>query len=143
MTPPSGARCDDAAMTGERDLPTLLAALDPVIAHSEVVVVEQSGRPSRPLGPGVLAMVCEDGATTLVMPPAEADRRGLAYDCVFSWITLRVHSSLEAVGLTAAVSGALARSGIACNVLAGARHDHLLVPLERAADAMRVLRDRR
>jgi uncharacterized protein len=51
-----------------------------------------------------------------------------------AWLTLSVHSDLQAVGLTAAVAAALARAGVACNVIAAAHHDHLFVPLE-AADA--------
>ncbi len=58
---------------------------------------------------------------------------------MFAWITLTVHSSLEAVGLTAAVANTLASAGIACNVLAGFHHDHLLVPIDRVDDAMAAL----
>jgi hypothetical protein len=56
------------------------------------------------------------------------------------WITLTVHSALDGVGLTAAVSGALAGAGIACNMVAAHRHDHLFVPAGDAERAMRVLR---
>ena len=68
------------------------------------------------------------------------DAEGLAYDAVFGWITLEVHSSLEAVGLTAAVSTTLAQAGISCNMLAGYFHDHLLVPVDRLDDALSLLR---
>lgn len=57
-----------------------------------------------------------------------------------AWITLTVHSDLSAVGLTAAVAGALAQANISCNVIAGAYHDHLFVPFESAAQAMEILR---
>ncbi len=57
-----------------------------------------------------------------------------------AWITLRVDSTLEQVGLTALFSRALADTGISCNVLAGLRHDHLLVPADRADEALEVLR---
>ena len=69
----------------------------------------------------------------------DADAAGLAYDAVFGWITLQAHTSLEAVGLTAAVSTALARVGLSCNVLAGYYHDHLLVPADHVDEAVEVL----
>ena len=55
------------------------------------------------------------------------------------WIVLRVNSALEGVGLTAAVSSALAEAGIACNVVAAARHDHVFVPEDRAEVALALL----
>ena len=63
----------------------------------------------------------------------------LPYDFVAAWVTLEVHSELEAVGLTAAVSRALTQARISCNVLAGFHHDHLLVPVGDAARALEVL----
>jgi hypothetical protein len=54
---------------------------------------------------------------------------------------LQVHSDLEAIGLTAAFSAALTREGIIANVVAGYFHDHLFVPEDRRADAMRGLRN--
>jgi uncharacterized protein len=56
-----------------------------------------------------------------------------------AWITLTVPSALHDVGLTAAVSAALAAEGISCNMVAGHHHDHLFVPRDRAEDAMQVL----
>jgi hypothetical protein len=56
-----------------------------------------------------------------------------------AWITLTVHSDLSAIGLTAAVSAALTDAGISCNVVAGAHHDHLFVPIDKADAAMRTL----
>ena len=58
----------------------------------------------------------------------------------FARITLMVHSALEGVGLTAAVSAALAGAGIACNVVAGYHHDHIFVPWERREEALDILR---
>jgi len=63
----------------------------------------------------------------------------LAYEFVAAWITLQVHSALEAVALTAAISHALTEAGVSANVVAGYTHDHVFVPLERADDAMRAL----
>lgn len=57
-------------------------------------------------------------------------------------VTLTVHSSLEAVGLTADFSHALTKAGISANVVAANYHDHILVPAadaERAVEALRQL----
>ena len=66
---------------------------------------------------------------------------GLTYDYVAAWITLQVHSALDAVGLTSAVSRVLAEAGLSCNVIAGYHHDHLLVSAERGHEAVALLRD--
>ena len=54
-------------------------------------------------------------------------------------ITLAVHSSLDAVGLTAAVAGVLAERGISANMVAAFHHDHLFVPWSRRAEALAAL----
>ena len=76
---------------------------------------------------------------TLVLPKAAAESLGLQSSATFRQITLTVQSSLEAVGLTAAVSSALARAGIACNIVAAYHHDHLFVPEASAHKALEVL----
>ena len=85
------------------------------------------------------AVVTEGDSTTLVLEVEAAERAGLPVTIEMAWLTLQVHSSLEAVGLTAAVSARLAARGIACNVIAGYHHDHLLVPIARADDAIAAL----
>jgi hypothetical protein len=123
-------------MTGERDLGRLLAGLSPERRHGEVVIVavpDAAGLPA-------LATVTEEDAITVVLRREDADRLGLGYDWVAAWVTLTVHSSWEAVGMTAAVAQALADVGIPCNVLAGFRHDHLLIPIEQADAAIAALR---
>ena len=93
--------------------------------------------------PGLLAaahaMVTEGGVTGLVIPVEVARRAGLPVVVELAWLSLTVQSSLEAVGLTAAISARLADQQISCNVLAGYRHDHLLVPLDRSAEAIETL----
>ena len=54
-------------------------------------------------------------------------------------ITLGIQSSLEAVGLTARVSAALAARGIGANIVAAFHHDHVFVPWDRRDDALAVL----
>lgn len=83
---------------------------------------------------------CQEGNTaTLVVPLARAEAHHVAYTGPFRCITLQVHSSLHAVGLTAAVADQLTASGISANVIAGYQHDHIYVPAARAAEALAAL----
>ncbi len=82
----------------------------------------------------------EDEGVSMIMSVANAESHGFATDQRMCCITLKVFSSLEGVGLTAGVSGALAAEGIACNAVAAFHHDHLFVPEERAQDAMGILK---
>ena len=127
-----------SARDGERDLNALLASLEPELRPGTFVSAVVSDQAQlEALAPE--ATVREDEGLTVVVPRDRADALGLDYDYVAGWITLRVHSALDAVGLTAAVSTALADAGLSCNVIAGYHHDHLLVPADRAADALDVL----
>jgi hypothetical protein len=120
---------------GEADLDRLLAALNPILQPGEYVFVTVSSARGLP----ALATVSEPEGLSVVLRRADADDRALAYRFVAAWIRLDVHSALHAVGLTAAVSGRLAAAGISCNVIAGHHHDHLLVPWERATEALTLL----
>jgi hypothetical protein len=84
--------------------------------------------------------VREAEGLTLVVPEQQAIDAGLPVLFRAAWIMLTVHSDLQAVGLTAAFSGALGQAGISCNVVAGAHHDHLFVPVEQAQQSLSVLR---
>lgn len=85
------------------------------------------------------ATVCEAEGLTLVLVKQVADQAGFEYESTFRCITLDVHSSLEAVGLTAAVSGALTEHQISANIIAGFFHDHIFVPSESANNALSLL----
>ena len=126
-------------MAAEKDLQVLLAGMQAEQRPGEFVYCTGAeagaGQPSR-----AEATIREAEGLTAVLRREDADAQGLGYDFVAAWITLRVHSALAAVGLTAAVSNALADAGISCNMLAGFYHDHLLVPAARAQDALAVLR---
>ncbi len=87
-----------------------------------------------------IASFRETEGLTLVLDRLVADKKGFPYCGVFNLITLKVHSSLQAVGLTAAVSSALAQEGISANVIAAYYHDHIFVPTEHAKRACRVLK---
>ncbi|MFG3437441.1 ACT domain-containing protein [Nonomuraea sp. NPDC047897] len=126
-------------MAGESDLRKLLGGMRPALNTGRYVFTTAGdGVPS---GVTPVVTVAEEEGLTLVVRQEEADAAGLAYDYVACWITLRVHSALAAVGLTAAVARALAEAGVSCNVVAGLRHDHLFVPYESAVLAVEVLQD--
>ncbi|MER7661657.1 MULTISPECIES: ACT domain-containing protein [unclassified Streptomyces] len=124
-------------MSGERDLRKLLSGMRPELNPGRFVFTSVDG--VVPGGVDPVVTVTEPEGLTLVLPVEEADAAGLAYDYVAGWITLRVHSALDAVGLTAAVAGELADAGLSCNVVAGFHHDHLFVAHERAVEALGLL----
>jgi len=92
-------------------------------------------------GIDVVAMVREPEGVSAVVLESDAIALGLSVMFRAAWITLTVQSDLQAVGLTAAFSKALAAAGIGCNVVAGAWHDHIFVPADRGEDAVVVLRN--
>jgi hypothetical protein len=87
----------------------------------------------------VILVFKEQEGTTVVIKKELADILKLDYSFIASWITLTVHSSLEAVRLTAAFSNALSKKGISCNVVAAFYHDHIFVDHNDAIKAMEVL----
>ncbi|MFJ1601235.1 ACT domain-containing protein [Streptomyces sp. NPDC088261] len=134
-------------MSGEKDLRVLLSGMRPELNPGRYVFTTVGGPAGAdgpagiPAGVTPVVTVAEREGLTLVARLEEADAAGLPYDYVAGWITLRVHSALEAVGLTAAVAQELASAGVSCNVVAGFHHDHLFVPYERAAEAVALLED--
>jgi hypothetical protein len=125
-------------MTGEKDLDKLIETINPKLQPGEYVfcTVEEIGMV--PPADSILIFRENEGITVIVRKEI-ADKLGLNYSFVAAWITLTVHSSLEAVGLTAAFSKALAENGVSCNVVAAFYHDHLLVRQRDAAKAMEIL----
>jgi hypothetical protein len=88
-----------------------------------------------------VATFAEAAGLTLVLSAATADSAGMHYDEQFRQITLTVHSSLQAVGLTAAVSTKLTEKGISANVIAAYYHDHIFVPVAQAEQALLALQE--
>lgn len=122
-------------MAGETDLRKLLGGMRPQLNPGAYVFTTVPGS-TPPSGVSPIVTVAEGEGLTLVLRRDEADLAGLAYDFVAGWITLLVHSALEAVGLTAAIAEELARAGLSCNVVAGFYHDHLFVPYDRVGEAV-------
>ena len=127
-------------MTGtSRDVRALLRGCDPVL-HEGAFVFTTVPHGTGVAGLDVVATMREAEATTVVLPEARAAAAGLPAMFRAAWITLTVPSDLHVVGFTAAVAAALAEVGVACNVIAGAHHDHLFVPWATADVAMARLR---
>lgn len=127
-------------MSGITDLATLLGAMRPMLSDGEFVFCTL---PGARYGAGAeyepVACFAEAEGLTLVLARERAGAAQLPYVGVFRMLTLRVHSGLEAVGLTAAVAGCLAARGISANVLAAYYHDHVFIPAARAEEALEAL----
>jgi len=129
-------------MPGEKDLKKLISSLSPHLRDDDFVFCTVKGAgygDFAELSP--IASFCEDEGLTLVVTKEKADSAGFTHQSTFKCITLRVHSSLEAVGLTAAVASKLAEKGISANVIAAYYHDHIFVPAEKADAALSALKE--
>ena len=127
-------------MAGEKDINVLLKTMMPVHNTGDFVfctVPEISAINIQ----DVLLLFKEHEGITIVIQKEVADKLQLNYSFIASWITLTVHSSLEAVGLTAAFSQALSNAGISCNVVAAYYHDHIFVDKKDTEKAMQVLKE--
>ena len=125
-------------MTGTTELRALLKSLSPTIAEEDYVFVTVGDR-SQLNGLDAICVFREREGITAICGRVHAERAALVYDGTFRQITLAVHSSLQAVGLLAAVSAALAEAGIPCNAVSAFYHDHIFVPADLAARALDVL----
>lgn len=133
------------------DLQTLIHQMSPSLdEHSYVFCTFPEGKSSSPPsfakttmpdfeGQLPFAMIQEAEGLTCIFTQEAATALGLDGEPDFRRITLMVHSSLTAVGLTAAVSTALAQQGISANVVAAFHHDHIFVPSAQADTAMSIL----
>jgi hypothetical protein len=112
---------------GETDLQRLLAGLAPAVDARRFTFTLASGAM---LDSNAFALIREEEATTLVKVDPEGD---------WARITLKIHSSLSSVGLTAAVAASLADRRIPSNVIAATFHDHLFVPWNLRDEALGAL----
>ncbi len=118
---------NEIGSTGESDLLTLIAQMSPSLDDQIWAFVSVDEVSSEYLAEHVLATFRETEGTTLIVPWERAEEFDVSSEPM-ARITLNIHSSLEAVGLTAAVSQALASEAISANVVAGFYHDHIFVP---------------
>lgn len=127
-------------MAGEKNLHILLKNMKPILNEGEYVFCTVSN--IRQINhEDIILFFKEKEGYTLILHKKVADDLQLSYTFVAAWITLTVHSALEAVGLTAAFSNALAQANISCNVVAGYFHDHIFVATNDAPKALQILAD--
>lgn len=93
-------------MAGEKDLNILLKSMRPKLNDGEYVFCLVSDLTT--INPNeIILFFKEQEGNSIIIKKELADTLNLAYSFISSWITLTVHSSLEAVGWTAAFSKAL------------------------------------
>lgn len=126
--------------TDTSNLAVLLRSMEPEL-HDGVYTYCVVPRDADISAMSPVATVSESEGLTLVLPEEQAVTAGFPVLFRAAWITLTVHTDLQAVGLTAAFAAALDRAGISCNVVAGAFHDHIFVPVARAQQALAALKD--
>jgi hypothetical protein len=125
-------------MKGEKDLNTLLRTMKPKHNIGDYVFCVVNDLTRINIDDVVLIFKEQEG-NTIIIKKELADDLKLNYSFISGWITLTVHSSLEAVGLTAAFSKVLSEAGISCNVVAAFYHDHIFVAKEDTEKAIEVL----
>ncbi len=127
-------------MAGVSDTEAMIAGMDPALGTTDYVFcTAPPGERVEAALSHAIAVFREEEGVSLVLPATAAARLGFPASPPMRCITLTVRSSLEGVGLTAAVAGALASAGIACNVIAAFHHDHLFVPARDAGRALAAL----
>ncbi len=129
-------------MTGETSLSKLLSSLAPQLRDEEYIFCTVgNGRYGDHPELEPIASFMEAEGLTLVIPKHRADENGILYEGVFRCITLAVHSSLAAVGLTAVIATKLTEYNISANVIAAFYHDHVFIQANHVEEALVALEE--
>jgi hypothetical protein len=115
--------------------------MQPILRQGEYVFCSISHQENHYSNLDPVCLFREDEGLTLILDREQADAVSLSYTSVFRMITLSIHSSLEAVGFLAAITGKLADHNISVNPISAYYHDHLFVPAVRAQEAMELLQE--
>ena len=125
-------------MKGETNLTKLIQNMNPILNDGDYVFCTILDLSNIRIDL-VIGTFREIEGWTIILSKMEADKLNLSYDYIAAWITLEIHSALDAVGLTAAFAGALGKNGISANVVAGYYHDHIFVAKKDKWKALEVL----
>jgi hypothetical protein len=126
---------------GENNLAKLLRNMKPEMHDGVFVFCSIPAGEEIPAAIKPILVFREREGATLVVRREEAEQAGITGQFASRLITLTVHSSLEAIGFLAAITGRLAEAGISVNAVSAYFHDHLFVPEHRADEALRLLRE--
>ena len=124
--------------SGETNLSQILKTLSPELNPGEYIF-HSTNDPDQFDQKDIIGLFKEKEGFTVIILKKLADEKKIPYQFIASWITLNVHSSLDAVGLTAAFSDALTKENISANVVAGYYHDHIFVAKKDSNKAMKAL----
>lgn len=121
-------------------LSEVVASLDPILNKGIYVYCCQKDETFLPIDK-IIGLFKEAEGNTLILSKKTADQYHLPYTYIAAWITLKVHSDLDLVGLTALFAEALAEQQISCNVIAGFHHDHIFVDYDQRDRALLTLKN--
>jgi len=128
-------------MSGIIEIDELLKSMSPQLQSGEYIFCSVDGNYSDYAHLNPIASFKESEGLTLILSVEAAEQAKIVYESKFKQITLTVHSSLDAVGLTAAVATKLTSYIISANVVAAYFHDHIFVQSEKAEQALSALKE--